>query len=99
MRRSTMEAAAMERLAVEWLRLLPQLLPAAAHPAASPGLIVALFQVLAMYIIQFFVYYSTQVNLSSLRSIQGVLSLWLSPRYWQQTECSFVMWSPSCERK
>ncbi len=48
MRRSTAEAGAMERLVVEWLRLLPQLLPAAAHPAASPALIVALFQVLSM---------------------------------------------------
>ena len=47
MRRSTAEAAAMERLATEWLRLLPCLLPAAAHPAASPALIVALFQVQA----------------------------------------------------
>ena len=45
MRRHVAEAAAMEDLAAEWLRLLPDLLAAAAHPSASPALIFALFQV------------------------------------------------------
>ena len=45
MRRHAAEATALEKLAAEWLRLLPDLLPAAANPAASPALICALFQV------------------------------------------------------
>ncbi|KAK9843615.1 hypothetical protein WJX84_006654 [Apatococcus fuscideae] len=44
MQRHVAESDFMEKLAAEWLQLLPNLLPAAADPSAGPALVYALFQ-------------------------------------------------------